>query len=75
RDIYPADACEIVSREGFAEDFPEAHTFLSNFKLTEEQLYSLMDAVANAESGQRTEAAEEWFDENRQLVESWMPQN
>ncbi|MGM0442710.1 MAG: glycine betaine ABC transporter substrate-binding protein [Fibrobacterota bacterium] len=69
--VYPADACEIISRKGFSGDYPEATEFLSNFSLTEEQLYSLMGAVKEADD--KTAAAQEWYENNQELVSAWMP--
>lgn len=66
--IYPTDVCAIVSRRGFEEEKPEAAQFFKNFKLTEEQLYSLLDAIGT--HGEE-EGARIWYSENKELVDSW----
>jgi glycine betaine/proline transport system substrate-binding protein len=67
--IYPKDACTIISRRGFEQDQPEAATFFKNFKLEEMQLYALMTAIK--ESGEKA-GAEQWYQANKELVDSWM---
>lgn len=66
--VYPTDYIGVVSRKGFEEDKPEAARFFKNFKLSEEQLYALMDAVdKNGEEA----GAKAWYKANKALVDGW----
>lgn len=66
--IYLIDACTIISRRGFAEEKPEAAQFFKNFKLNEDELYSLIEAIdAHGEE----EGARIWYNENKELVDGW----
>lgn len=66
--VYPKDVCAIVSRRGFKEDMPEASVYFENFNLTDDQLNILMDYVEKIGA---VEGAQKWYDENRELVDSW----
>lgn len=66
--VYPKDACTIISRRGFEEDHPEAAVFFKNFKLNEDQLYSLMDMIE--QKGEEA-GAKEWYEANKGLVDGW----
>ena len=66
--IYPTDYVAVVSRRGFEEDKPEAAKFFKNFKLTEAELYSLIDAIDI--DGEET-GAQKWYLANKELVDSW----
>ncbi|WP_227625921.1 glycine betaine ABC transporter substrate-binding protein [Geofilum rubicundum] len=66
--IFPKDVCGIVSRKGFEEDKPKAAQFFKNFNLTESQLYALLEAIDN--NGEEA-GAEKWYQENKELVDSW----
>lgn len=70
-DVFPADVCAIVTRKGFTEERPALGKFFANFNLEEMELYDLMDAIDKADDP--LEAAEKWYQENKKLVESWMP--
>jgi len=70
--VYPADVCAIVTRLGFKEENPVLGEFFANFNLEEMQLYELMDAIDKADDP--LEAAQKWYNENKVLVESWMPE-
>jgi len=70
--VYPADVCAIVTRPGFKEENPVLGEFFTNFNLEEMQLYELMDAIDKADDP--LEAAQKWYNENKTLVESWMPE-
>ncbi|MDY0266452.1 MAG: glycine betaine ABC transporter substrate-binding protein [Methanimicrococcus sp.] len=59
------------SRIGFEEDMPEAAAFLKNFKLSEEELGSLMDAIENGK-GEPKDIAREWMNEHEELVNGWI---
>ncbi|MCB2196364.1 MAG: glycine betaine ABC transporter substrate-binding protein [Bacteroidetes bacterium] len=70
--VFPKDVCAIVTRPGFSTDFPVVAEFLKNFNLEEMKLYNLMNAI---EQGDDTfTAAQQWYNEHKTLVESWMPE-
>lgn len=69
--IYPKDVCAIVSRTGFAEDFPELEAFFKNFNLQETELYDLMGSIK--ESDDAEVAAKEWYKSHEVMIESWWP--
>ncbi|MBS3769351.1 MAG: glycine betaine ABC transporter substrate-binding protein [Bacteroidales bacterium] len=71
KEIYPKDVCAIVTRQGFEGDFPVLQKFFTNFNLNETQLYNLMDAIEKGED--ELEAADQWYNDHKVLVESWMP--
>lgn len=68
KSVYPTDVCAIVSRRGFEEDMPEAAGFFRNFNLTEDQLYELMSLI---DSEGDEDGAEQWYSENKGVVDSW----
>ena len=70
--VYPKDVCAIVSRTGFKEDRPVLGKFFSNFNLSETELYNLMGAIEKADD--ELEAAKQWYQDHKVLVESWMPE-
>ncbi|MCA0971716.1 glycine betaine ABC transporter substrate-binding protein [Halobacillus litoralis] len=59
-----------AARQGFAEDYPEVTQWWDNFKLNDQQLGSLMAALNEADSPE--EGAQNWIDENQDLINSWM---
>ena len=71
KEVYPKDVCAIVSREGFKKDYPKLEKFFSNYNLKEKELYSLMNAVEEAEDQEA--AAKEWYKSNKAMVDSWWP--
>lgn len=72
KDVFPKDVCAIVTRPGFSKDFPVVAKFLNNFNLEEMKLYNLMNAI---EQGDDTfAAANQWYNDHKMLVESWMPE-
>src|SRR5918994_1362600 len=60
-----------IAREGLEEDAPEAFQFLDSIYLTEEQLGELELAIN--EAGDPEVGARAWLEENREVVESWLP--
>ena len=60
-----------ITREGLEEDAPEAFQFLDNINLTEQQLGELELAIQ--EAGDPEAGARNWLEENREVVESWLP--
>jgi len=71
KDVYPKDVCAIVSRTGFKENYPVLYKFFTNFNLKEKELYDLMNKVENSED--ELDAAKEWYNNNRDVVEEWFP--
>ncbi len=72
KEIYPKDVCAIVTRKGFKEDYPALYKFFTNFNLEETELYNLMDAIEQGDD--ELEAAKQWYNDHKVLVESWMPE-
>jgi glycine betaine/proline transport system substrate-binding protein len=70
--VYPKDVCAIVTRQGFESDYPVLNEFFTNFNLQETQLYNLMDAIEKGDD--ELEAAKQWYNDHKVLVESWMPE-
>jgi glycine betaine/proline transport system substrate-binding protein len=60
-----------VVREGLAEDMPEVYEFLDNFYWTPDQVASLM--LINDEGGDPYDNAKAWVEDNRDIVEDWLP--
>jgi glycine betaine/proline transport system substrate-binding protein len=72
KEVFPKDVCAIVTRTGFDSDFPVLQKFFSNFNLSETELYNLMDAIDKGDD--ELEAAKQWYNDHKVLVESWMPE-
>lgn len=58
-----------IGRLGLAEDFPEAHQILQNFKWDEEDMGEVMIAVIDGEDPEV--AAENWIKDNKDKVAEW----
>lgn len=70
--VYPKEKSFILTRKGFTKEMPGFKTFLDNFYFEEQKLYDLMitfDETANDEK-----AAKQWYKENKDLLQSWMPE-
>lgn len=61
----------MATREGFESDQEEVYNWLKNFKLDEDQLGDLMLKVEENEDDP-FEGAQEWVDENQDLVDEWI---
>ncbi len=61
---------EIYSRKGFKTDDKLAANFFSNFKLTSEQMSSLLAKMEDNQD--KTMVAKTWIKENKELVKEWM---
>ncbi|MCM2677494.1 glycine betaine ABC transporter substrate-binding protein [Alkalicoccobacillus plakortidis] len=59
-----------MGRNGFAEDFPEVDTWLKNSFFDDDQLSALLSL--RQELGDDEEAASQWIEENRDVVDSWL---
>ncbi|GAA2627420.1 glycine betaine ABC transporter substrate-binding protein [Streptomyces vastus] len=66
------DKVQAIAPKGFAADHTELAGWLKNFKLTSAQLGSLELLLQKKGSGHEQEAAKEWIDANRTLVDSWL---
>ncbi|MFA5629583.1 MAG: glycine betaine ABC transporter substrate-binding protein [Dehalococcoidales bacterium] len=62
----------IIARNGFSADFPDAAAFLSNWHITADQLGEVMYMI-NIEKMDPAEAASIWVEDNRAVVDSWLP--
>ncbi|WP_101698364.1 glycine betaine ABC transporter substrate-binding protein [Clostridium minihomine] len=72
KNIYgTSENIHTMARKGFSNDMPDVAAFLTNFKLDEQQLGSLMDAIENGSDP--LEAARKWSKDNAELVKSWLP--
>lgn len=60
-----------VVRENLAEDMPEVYAFLDNFYWEVEDFGQLM--LWNSEGGDPYDNAARWVEENRDIVENWIP--
>ena len=66
-----AEQLSAIAREGLEEDSPEAFELLNNLTLSEEQLGELELAINEAENPE--EGTRAWLEENRDVVEPWLP--
>lgn len=67
-----AERIEALSRRGFSEDAPEVAELVANMYLTDEQLGELMGMID--ETGDEEGSAREWIEDNRDVVEEWIPE-
>jgi glycine betaine/proline transport system substrate-binding protein len=67
------DGVHTLSRDGFAEDHPEAGRWLKDFRMTEEQLTSLEADIQKAGKGKEQTAVRGWLDERPDLLDEWAP--
>ena len=65
-----ADDIYYMTRTGFEEDYPEVVQWMNNWKMDDDSLGSLM--ALGEELGDPIEAAKQWIEDNRDLVEEWM---
>lgn len=65
------DDMQIIATKGFGAANPEVAGWLKNFKITSEQLSSLMLKIQEAGKGQEQTATKAWITENQQVVDSW----
>jgi glycine betaine/proline transport system substrate-binding protein len=61
-----------IARDGFEDDFPQVAEWIRNFEMTQEQLDELNGAVEEAADGEERQAAREWIDNNRDVVDGWL---
>ena len=65
------DEMQIIATKGWSAANPEAAGWLKNFKITPEQLSSLMLKLQEAGKGQEQVATKQWITENQQVVDAW----
>ena len=68
-----AETIQIASRKDFGTEDEFAATLLGNIHLTDKQISSLMTAMEETLTTE-DDAAQEWLEKNRELVNSWIPQ-
>ncbi|MTI65686.1 MAG: glycine betaine ABC transporter substrate-binding protein [Firmicutes bacterium] len=62
-----------VARKGLKEDNPEVVEFLENFQMNDQELGGLMGMIADSDE-EAVDVAREWIKENKDLVNSWIPE-
>jgi len=67
-----AENIHTMARKGLSTDMPEVAAFLTNFVVNDQQLGSLMGAIADSDDDPDT-VARAWMAENEELVNSWIP--
>ncbi|NLB53403.1 MAG: glycine betaine ABC transporter substrate-binding protein [Syntrophomonadaceae bacterium] len=67
-----AETINTVVRLGLKEDKPDAYELFDNFAWTPDDLSSAM--VLAEELGDPVKAAQQWIDQNQDLVQSWLPE-
>lgn len=60
-------------REGLEEDAPDAHAFFDNYFMTDEEISGVMTKIQ--ETGDELGSAEEWVEDNMDVVEEWIPED
>jgi glycine betaine/proline transport system substrate-binding protein len=68
-----AEQLHFTARNNFQQDFPDLTQMISKFKLDDKTLASLENAVSNAPKGQEKQAAQQWADQNPQVIASFAP--
>lgn len=63
------ETINVITRQGFGEDYPEINEFLDNYSLSTEDFGGLIAAMEEYDDD--NEAAKAWIEENRTLVDSW----
>jgi len=67
-----AENIHTMARKGLSTDMPEVAEFLTNFTVNDQQLGSLMGAIADSDEDPDA-VARTWMAENEELVNSWLP--
>ncbi len=63
---------ETSATKGFSQKDPFAAEFFTNFSMDNQQLAGLMDAIAHSDKNEDI-VAKEWMEQNKDLVNSWLP--
>ena len=61
-----------IARQGLAEDHPEVHEFLQNFHWADSEIGVVMDM--NAQDSDFIGNAQAWMEDNRDMVDGWIPE-
>lgn len=73
KNIYgAAEQIKSVAWKGFSEKDAFAAELIKNIHLTDAQISSLMTAMEETK-GTESQAAREWMNEHKELIESWIP--
>jgi glycine betaine/proline transport system substrate-binding protein len=70
-----AEELHVVAHKGFSEEYPEVAEWLTNFKLSDEEIGSLTNTVIQEYgTGQEAEGVEDWLSDpaNQALVDGWL---
>ncbi len=67
---HPEDI-HVITRQGLDKDLPRAVSFLKNFRMTDEQLSSLMDAI-HKDPDEPRHAARQWMRDHPDLIGGWI---
>jgi len=67
----PPDQIQIIATKGFGAANAEVTGWLKNFKITPEQLSSLMLKLQDAGKGQEQAATKQWIADNKQVTDAW----
>lgn len=67
KQIFPLDKSYIIARKGFSEENPRLGKFFKKFFIADKQLYSLMNALENAEDD--LIATRQWYKENKEYID------
>jgi glycine betaine/proline transport system substrate-binding protein len=65
------DNMQIIATKGWSAANPEVAGWLKNFKITPEQLSSLMLKLQEGGKGQEQTATKQWISDNQQVVDAW----
>ena len=68
------DGLWVVTRTDFADDFEDVNRWLQNFSMTEPQLSSLLDMIADLDEADIPDAIDEWLgmNDHQATVDSWI---
>jgi glycine betaine/proline transport system substrate-binding protein len=68
-----AEELHAIGRKNFSQDFPQLTQMIKKFKLDDQSLASLENAINSAPKGQEDAAAEKWANENPAIINSFAP--
>ena len=60
-------------REGLGDDEPVAHEFFDEYFMTDDEISEVMELIN--ETGDEEGSAEEWVEDNMDVVEEWLPED
>jgi glycine betaine/proline transport system substrate-binding protein len=66
-----AEELHSLGRQNFSKDFPEVAAMVKKFKLNDEQLGSLENAITSAGEGKEADAAKQWAAQNPNVINSF----